>query len=114
VLSPLFFVLMGAKVDVNALLQPKTLFLAIALALLGTAGKWVAGFGAGRGMRPSVIGWGMVPRGEVGLIFVATGAQLNIQGHALLNSEIQAGIIGALLLTTLIGPVGLAWALKRA
>jgi Kef-type K+ transport system membrane component KefB len=112
VLSPLFFVLMGAKVDPSVLLRPRTLLFATVLALLGVAGKFVAGFGAGRGLRASVVGWGMVPRGEVGLIFVATGAQLRLNGVPLLSPELQAGIIGALLLTTVAGPVGLGRVLR--
>lgn len=113
VLSPLFFVLMGAKVDPMALLRPTTLGFAAVLALLGVAGKYIAGYGGGQGVRAAVVGWGMVPRGEVGLIFVATGAALQIHGAPLLSSDIQAGVIGALLLTTVIGPVGLGWVLKR-
>ena len=113
VLSPLFFVLMGAKVDPVALFQPATLGFAALLALLGVAGKYVAGYGAGRGIRAAVVGWGMVPRGEVGLIFVAAGAQLHLNGVPLLSAEVQAGIIGALLLTTVAGPVGLGWVLGK-
>ena len=55
----------------------------------------------------------MVPRGEVGLIFVAAGAQLHLSGVPLLSPEVQAGIIGALLITTVAGPVGLGWALRH-
>jgi Kef-type K+ transport system membrane component KefB len=113
VLSPLFFVLMGAKVDPAVLFRPATLGFAAVLALLGVAGKFVAGYGAGRGARAAVVGWGMVPRGEVGLIFVAAGAQLHMNGVPLLNAEVQAGIIGALLVTTIAGPVGLGWVLSK-
>jgi Kef-type K+ transport system membrane component KefB len=113
VLSPLFFVLMGAKVDPVALFRPSTLGFAALLALLGVAGKYVAGYGAGKGARAAVVGWGMVPRGEVGLIFVAAGAQLQLNGVPLLSAEVQAGIIGALLLTTIAGPVGLGWVLGK-
>lgn len=112
-LAPLFFLLMGAKVDPVALVQPRTLLLGAVLAVLGVVGKYVAGTAGGRGLRSSVIGWGMVPRGEVGLIFVATGAGLTLNGAPLLNAEVQAGVVAALLLTTLAGPVGLTWVLKR-
>jgi Kef-type K+ transport system membrane component KefB len=112
VLSPLFFVLMGAKVDPVALFKPSTLGFAATLALLGVLGKFLAGYGGGRGIRASVIGWGMVPRGEVGLIFVAAGAQLQLNGVPLLSQDLQAGIVGALLLTTVAGPVGLGWVLR--
>ena len=112
VLSPLFFVLMGAKVDPSALFRSSTLGIAVVLAMLGVAGKFVAGYGSGKGTRAAVVGWGMVPRGEVGLIFVATGAQLHLNGAPLLSADVQAGIIGALLLTTVAGPVGLGWVLR--
>jgi len=112
VLSPLFFVLMGAKVDPGVLFKPSTLGFAGVLAALGVAGKFVAGYAGGRGTRAAVVGWGMVPRGEVGLIFVAAGAQLHLHGTPLLAPEVQASLIGALLLTTVAGPVGLGWALR--
>lgn len=114
VLAPLFFVLMGAKVDVTVLVQPRTLLFAGVLAVLGILGKWASGLGVDRGQRRSVVGWGMVPRGEVGLIFVAAGAQMIFQGQPLLSPEIQAGIVGAILLTTIAGPVGLSIVLKRS
>ena len=110
--SPLFFVLMGAKVDPTVLLQGRTLLLALTLAGLGTAGKFLAGFVAGKGLRPAVVGWGMVPRGEVGLIFVAMGSTLTLAGQPLLMPQVQAGVVGGLLLITMIGPVGLGLALK--
>jgi Kef-type K+ transport system membrane component KefB len=112
-LSPLFFVLMGAKVDPSTLLEGRTLLLVLVLTVLGTAGKFVSGYVAGKGLRAAVVGWGMVPRGEVGLIFVATGSTLILAGEPLLATYIKAGIVGALLLTTILGPVGLGWVLKR-
>lgn len=113
VLAPVFFVLVGAKVDVASLVAPSTLGFAAVLAVLGVVGKFVAGYGGGSGLRSAVLGWGMVPRGEVGLIFVAVGAQMQLGGAPLLSPAIQAGVIGALLLTTMAGPVGLALVLRR-
>jgi len=113
VLAPVFFVVMGAKVDVAALASPATLGLAAALAVLGVLGKLASGLGGGGGLRWDVLGWGMVPRGEVGLIFVAVGAQMELGGAPLLSPGIQAAVVGALLLTTLAGPLGLARALAK-
>ena len=113
-LAPLFFVLMGAKVDPRVLLEWRTLLFAFVLALVGTAGKFAAGYVAGRGLRPAVVGWGMVPRGEVGLIFVTTGSALTLAGQPLLSAQVQASIVGAIVLTTILGPIGLGWALKHA
>jgi len=64
-LAPVFFVLMGAKVDPVSLVDPGTLLFAGALAILGVLGKYVSGYGAGEGLRAAIVGWGMVPRGEV-------------------------------------------------
>lgn len=102
VLAPVFFVLMGAKVDIVALVAPSTLIFAVVLAVLGVIGKYVSGLGGGSGLRASVIGWGMVPRGEVGLIFVAVGDKLGI-----LTPAVQAAVVAAMLLTTVLGPIGL-------
>jgi Kef-type K+ transport system membrane component KefB len=111
-LSPLFFVLMGAKIDPSALLAPKALLLALGFAVLGVIGKFAAGYGAGKSLRGAVVGWGMVPRGEVGLIFVAAGSHLKLGGQPLLDPQVQAGIVGAILLTTMAGPIGLGRVLK--
>lgn len=112
-LSPLFFVLMGAKVDPATLLEGRTLLLVVVLTVLGTIGKYVAGYGGGKSLRSAMIGWGMVPRGEVGLIFVATGTALKIGSEPLLAPYVQSGVVGALLLTTILGPIGLGWSLTR-
>ena len=112
-LSPVFFVLMGAKVDPAALIHPKALLLMSILAVLGVAGKFAAGYVAGNGLRASVVGWGMVPRGEVGLIFVAVGSTLRLGGQPLLEPVLQAGIVGAILLTTILGPIGLGMLLPK-
>ncbi len=102
-----------AKVDPTTLVAPGILLFASVLALLGVLGKYVSGYGAGKGLRSAVVGWGMVPRGEVGLTFVAAGSALMLRGQALLSPELQAGIVGALLLTTIAGPMGLGWVLRR-
>ncbi len=108
ILAPLFFIQMGSNVDPTALVSSSALRLMLVLTVLGILGKYLAGFSAGKGLRASVVGWGMVPRGEVGLIFVAVGATLTTPEGSLLPPEVRAGVIGALLLTTLAGPVGLS------
>ena len=113
VLAPVFFVVMGARVELGALGEGRILGLALVLTILAIAGKYVAGFVAGKGLRASWVGWGMVPRGEVGLIFVATGAGLSHGGAPLLPSNIQAAIVAAIMLTTVAGPIGLGWAVSH-
>jgi Kef-type K+ transport system membrane component KefB len=112
--APLFFVLTGAMVKISALMQPRTLFLMAVLTIVGILGKYACGWMAGGGLSAPVIGWGMVPRGEVGIIFVAVGRDIKIGGEAFLSPETQASVLGAILLTTILGPIGLAWVVNRA
>lgn len=113
VLAPVFFVVMGARVDLAALGEWRTLGLALALTVFAIIGKYLTGFVAGKGLRSSWVGWGMVPRGEVGLIFVATGANLMNGGVPLLTPHVQAAVVAAIMLTTVAGPIGLGWAVGR-
>ena len=108
VLAPLFFIQMGSRVDPAALVSGTAIKLTLLLTILGVLGKFIAGYASGKGIRSSVVGWGMVPRGEVGLIFVAVGSTLGLGGSPLLSPEVKAGVVGALLLTTIAGPVGLS------
>jgi Kef-type K+ transport system membrane component KefB len=78
IFAPLFFVFVGAQVDVR-LLNPTVaenraaLLLALLLTAVGFLGKMAAGWAAWGRVRRAFIGAGMVPRGEVGLIFAAIG-----------------------------------------
>jgi Kef-type K+ transport system membrane component KefB len=80
VFAPVFFVAIGAQVDV-AYLNPAdpanraALLLALGLIVVGVLGKFAAGYAAWGGVRRSFIGAGMIPRGEVGLIFAQIGKQ---------------------------------------
>ena len=113
IFAPLFFVYTAATIDPSALLQPFTFILAGALTIVGIIGKYISGYAAGGGLSVPVVGWGMVPRGEVGLIFVAVGREIKIAGEPMLSDEVQAGVLGAILMTTILGPIGLSWVLGR-
>jgi Kef-type K+ transport system membrane component KefB len=113
IFAPLFFVLTGASIDPSVLLHPNTLLMAGVLTVVGIIGKYISGYVAGGGTSVPIIGWGMVPRGEVGLIFVSVGRTININGEPLLSPEVQAGVLGAILLTTILGPIGLSWVLGK-
>ncbi|HYX21046.1 MAG TPA: cation:proton antiporter, partial [Thermoanaerobaculia bacterium] len=78
VFAPVFFVYVGAEVDVHHLnpavaANRPALLLGLLLAVVGFAGKFAAGFAAWGPVRRAFIGAGMVPRGEVGLIFASVG-----------------------------------------
>jgi len=113
IFAPLFFVLTGASIDPSVLTHPSTLVMTGVLTVAGIFGKYISGYAAGGGSSVPAVGWGMVPRGEVGLIFVSVGRTIQINGEPLLSPEVQAGVLGAILLTTILGPIGLSWVLGR-
>ena len=84
---PIFFVSVGAAVDVRSFADPHVLGLGAALIAVGAATKFVAGYSAVRFRgRRSVIGVGMIPRGEVGLIFAQTGLASGALSQPLFNA----------------------------
>jgi Kef-type K+ transport system membrane component KefB len=111
---PLFFVLMGIQVDVESLASPDIMLLGAVLVLCGLAGKLACGLGVlGDGGNRLAVGIGMVPRGEVGLIFAGIGVQLTLDGKPLLTDGMFSAIVLMVLVTTLLAPIGLRWALSR-
>ena len=101
---PIFFVSVGAAVDIRTLGEPRALGLGAALIAVGVLGKFVAGYSAFwfRGSK-SLIGLAMVPRGEVGLIF----AQMGLATGAL-TTQLYSAIALMVLATTFITPPLLA------
>ncbi|MBI3258681.1 MAG: cation:proton antiporter [Ignavibacteriae bacterium] len=97
-LSPIFFVMTGFAVNIQLLGNIHVVLVALGLTVVAVGGKVVAGLAAGK-VRKIVVGFGMVPRGEVGLIFAAMGRQLNV-----INSEEFSIIVLIVILTTLITP----------
>jgi Kef-type K+ transport system membrane component KefB len=108
---PLFFVLMGIQVDLGSLADRTVLGFGVVLLLCALAGKVACGLGVVRqGMNRLAVAFGMVPRGEVGLIFAGIGTSLTLQGAPLLSQGIFSAIVLMVLVTTLVAPVGLRWA----
>ena len=98
ILVPIFFVLMGIQVKLETFLDSEVILLAAALLLAAMLGKILSGWGAKRGNR-LLIGLGMMPRGEVGLIFAAIGKTLGVMSDALFSAVVLMVIV-----TTLFAP----------
>jgi Kef-type K+ transport system membrane component KefB len=108
---PLFFVLIGIQVDLGSLADRTVFGFGVVLVLCALAGKVACGLGVVRqGMNRLAVAFGMVPRGEVGLIFAGIGTSLTLQGAPLLSQGIFSAIVLMVLVTTLVAPVGLRWA----
>lgn len=104
VFAPVFFVAIGAQVNV-AYLDPSTpenraaLLLALGLTVVGILGKFAAGFAAWGKVRRAFIGAGMIPRGEVGLIFAQIGKQ-----SGALPEPVFVAVVLAVFATTFVTP----------
>ncbi len=108
-LVPLFFVLTGMAVKIDTLFNPSILLVALGITIAAILGKIVTGWVAGSGIKKSVVGWGMVPRGEVGLIFATIGRSLGV-----VTDEVFSVIVIMVIFTTLLTPPVLTFLLKRA
>ncbi len=97
---PIFFASVGAAVDIAVFRDMDALKIALALFVVGFAGKFAAGFAPFwiRGNK-TLIGLAMVPRGEVGLIFAQTGAAAGV-----LDSRLFSAITLVVLATTFVAP----------
>jgi Kef-type K+ transport system membrane component KefB len=105
---PVFFVLTGFQVDLAALADPHVVLTALAVTLVAILGKMAAGLVAGPVNR-WLVGVGMVPRGEVGLIFASVGQRLGV-----IDGAAFAVIVVMVMCTTLVTPPALSWLLRRA
>src|SRR5262245_51400125 len=113
-LVPLFFLHMGIKIELASLFRVEVIGLALALTLVAIIGKLACGLGAmERGLNRLSIGLGMVPRGEVGLIFAGVGLTLNVGGEPVLDESAFAAILVMVMVTTLITPPLLQWSFAR-
>ena len=116
-LVPVFFVVMGMHVDASTFARIETLGLAAVLTLAAIVGKQACSLGAGTADGKKLdrlsIGLGMIPRGEVGLIFASIGAGLTLGGERIVNEGIYSALVIMVIVTTLVTPPALKWSLSR-
>lgn len=111
VLVPLFFVHMGAQVQLGELAGGSAV-LAVALAAAAILGKQACALAVVTpGANGLTVGLGMIPRGEVGLIFAGMGLTIKHDGRPVLASGEFAAVVAMVLLTTVITPPLLRWKL---
>ncbi len=110
--TPFFFGFIGAQVDLAGLANVESIGLLLGITGLAIASKFVGTFlGALREgtARATLVGWGMVPRGEVGIVVAGLGLS-----YGAIESEIYSVVVGMAILTTLVVPPLLPWMVRRA
>ena len=113
-LVPVFFVLMGIRVDLSAFSDTSVLGFAAVLTLVGALGKQACSLGVfEKECDRLAVGLGMIPRGEVGLIFASIGATMTIRGEPVVNGAVYSAVVMMVGLTTLLTPPLLVWRLRQ-
>ncbi len=113
-LVPVFFVLMGIRVNLATFGQVEVLGLALALSIAAIMGKMICALGVvEKGLDRISVAVGMVPRGEVGLIFAGIGASLLLHGRPVISVPIFSAVVIMVIVTTLMTPPALKITLAR-
>ncbi|MBP9837703.1 MAG: cation:proton antiporter [Proteobacteria bacterium] len=103
---PVFFVLMGTKVDLQSFADFSVINLAVALTVVAIVGKQFCSLGVlEKNVDRIAVGFGMIPRGEVGLIFAGIGETLRINNEQIISNNVYSAILVMVVVTTLVTPL---------
>jgi len=111
-LTPYFFVVTGSKVDLHELASAEALWMLAVVTVIAVvsklAGGWLGSLTLGT-RSATIVGFGMVPRGEVGIVVATLGLAAGV-----FDNRIYAIIVAMSLLTAMVTPPILAWLLGRS
>ncbi|MCL2143426.1 MAG: cation:proton antiporter [Methanomassiliicoccaceae archaeon] len=117
-LLPFFFVYVGMHIDLGSF-SAELLLLAAVIIVLAVISKYI-GCGAGtilgdreKKSSPNIVGIGMIPRGEVGIIVATIGVAIMVDGSPAMSGDLFAVVIMMSIVTTLIAPFLLSRAFKK-
>ena len=99
ILAPMFFMVIGLQVKLESFFNWSVLILSGGLILAAILGKLISGLGASRNDDRLLIGIGMLPRGEVGLVFASIGRTLGV-----ISDQLFSAVVLMVIVTTLIAP----------
>jgi Kef-type K+ transport system membrane component KefB len=102
---PFFFAFIGVELDLGTLLDGHALALLAAVTIIAAAAKLIPAYLAARGLgreEAAIVGVGMIPRGEVGIVVASIGA-----AEGVVDPELFGVVVGMSILTTLIAPFAL-------
>jgi Kef-type K+ transport system membrane component KefB len=105
---PLFFVWMGIQVKLETMASKDVLIVGLALTIVAIGGKVASGWGCPPTMNRLAVGFGMMPRGEVGLIFAGVG-----KGIGVVDEGLFPAVVLLVMVTTILTPVLLSTTLGQ-
>lgn len=114
-LLPFFFLNVGMQVNIFSLSNGSVALLAVVAIVLALISKYIGcGIGAKIGDRTidrqsfNIIGVGMMPRGEVGIIIATIGLGIVVNGERAMSEELYTVVVLMSVITTIIAPPILA------
>lgn len=108
ILVPIFFILVGIQVKIESFFSWPIVVLASGLLVAAIVGKLLSGLGAGRETGRMIVGVGMLPRGEVGLVFATIGRTLGV-----IDTAVFSAIALMIIVTTVAAPPWLKSLIQR-
>jgi Kef-type K+ transport system membrane component KefB len=106
---PVFFVTTGLSMDLSGMLSLQSFFIVLGMIAVAVAGKLLCGLTSGERANGWVVGVGMIPRGEVQLIYAGTGLALGA-----LSKGIYSSIVIVVIVTTVLAPLVLIRLIREA
>lgn len=106
---PIFFVTTGMSMDISIFSKPSIVITSLILGVVMIASKVVSGFAARKVANPWIVGFGMAPRGEVGLVLAVIG-----KASGILTDEGYSIAVAVVVITTLLSPIVLSRIIKRS
>ena len=100
VLTPVFFIYAGMQVDIIAALNFNTIKLAVLISVFAIASKAVCGIFLPKQINKWIVGFGMVPRGEIGIIFALAGLEFQ-----LIDNEMFTALLLMVVVTSIVAPI---------
>ena len=110
-LTPFFFVVTGSKIDLHALASTEALVMLGVVTAIALVSKFIGGWLGAIALGPhsaTIVGVGMIPRGEVGIVVATLGLAAGA-----FDARIYAIIVAMSVLTSVLTPPVLAWLLRR-
>ncbi|MCC2645322.1 MAG: hypothetical protein K0R94_1100 [Burkholderiales bacterium] len=102
ILTPIFFVYAGMQIDLVNALNIKTILIAISISIIAIIGKILCGVTLPKSINRLIVGFGMVPRGEIGIIFATTGLNIGI-----IDNNLFAALLLVIVITSIVTPIAL-------
>ncbi len=108
ILTPIFFIYAGMQVDLVNMFNPKTIITAVLISIVAIISKLACSITLPKRVNRLMVGFGMVPRGEIGIIFAITGLNIGVIDNGLLTT-----LLLVIVITSIVTPIALNTLIRK-